>query len=109
MFFICKQPHGMERYTLSRDSHGATLCATHTHSRPPPRRPVTHTHETPGPPPARRPPSPHHGVKKVRSAFSRASIAPDATVLVAPRRQNSFSHRSFDGDGVLGRRTDAAD
>ena len=36
-------------------------------------------------------------------------MAPDATVLVAPRRQNSFSHRSFDGDGVLGRRTDAAD
>eukprot|EP00966_Prymnesium_polylepis_P296959 6860624-Prymnesium_polylepis.1 len=34
-------------------------------------------------------------------------MAPDATVLVAPRRQNSFSHRSFDGEGVLGRRTDA--
>jgi len=36
-------------------------------------------------------------------------MAPHATVLVAPRRQNSFSHRSFDGDGVLGRCTDAAD
>ena len=36
-------------------------------------------------------------------------MAPDATVLIAPRRQNSFSHRSYDGDGVLGRRTDAAD
>eukprot|EP00966_Prymnesium_polylepis_P235233 5440615-Prymnesium_polylepis.1 len=36
-------------------------------------------------------------------------MAPDATVLVAPRRHNSFSHRSFDSDGVLGRRTDADD
>ena len=36
-------------------------------------------------------------------------MAPHATVLVALRRQNSFSHRSFDGDGVLGRCTDAAD
>ena len=36
-------------------------------------------------------------------------MAPHATVLVALRRQNSFSHHSFDGDGVLGRRTDAAD
>jgi hypothetical protein len=52
---------------------------------------------------------PKHGVKKTRSASRRASMAPDATVLVAPRRQNSFSHRSFDGDGVLGRCTDAAD
>eukprot|EP00966_Prymnesium_polylepis_P037864 878428-Prymnesium_polylepis.1 len=36
-------------------------------------------------------------------------MAPDATVLVALRRQSSFSHRYFDGDGVLGRRTEAAD
>eukprot|EP00966_Prymnesium_polylepis_P193588 4487079-Prymnesium_polylepis.1 len=28
-------------------------------------------------------------------------MAPDATVLVAPRRQKRFSYRSYDGDGVL--------
>ena len=31
-----------------------------------------------------------HGVKKARSAFRRASMEPDATVLVALRRQSSF-------------------
>eukprot|EP00966_Prymnesium_polylepis_P159000 3675013-Prymnesium_polylepis.1 len=36
-------------------------------------------------------------------------MAPDATVLVAPRRRSRCLHRSFDGDGVLGRRTDASD
>jgi len=36
-------------------------------------------------------------------------MAPDATVLVALRRQSSFLHRSFDGGGLLGRCTDAAD
>jgi hypothetical protein len=36
-------------------------------------------------------------------------MAPHATVLVALRRQNSFSHHSFDGDDVFGRCTDTAD
>eukprot|EP00966_Prymnesium_polylepis_P330853 7386465-Prymnesium_polylepis.1 len=36
--------------------------------------------------------------KKTRSASRRASMAPHATVPVALRRQNSFSHHSFDGD-----------
>ena len=36
-------------------------------------------------------------------------MAPHATVLIALRRQNSFSHHSFDGDDVLGRCTDTAD
>jgi len=31
-----------------------------------------------------------HGVKKARSAFCRASMEPDAAVLVALRRQSSF-------------------
>jgi len=36
-------------------------------------------------------------------------MALDATVLVALRRQSSFLQRSFDGGGLLGRCTDAAD
>jgi hypothetical protein len=36
-------------------------------------------------------------------------MAPHATVLVALRRQSSFLHRSFDGGGLIGRCTDAAD